>query len=170
MTVIDFGAGTGIIGRNLLSHVKKVIFEDISEPMLRQCQKDLDQDQQENKNYEIFVGEIKDYHGEKADLIVSSLALHYVGDLEGTIKDILSKLKPKGKFAVVELVYESPEEIKAKGNILIHHGLVPEEFVKILQNCGFINVKWEPANPVLLPNQNGINESIERFSVLAEAP
>lgn len=168
MTVIDFGAGTGIIGRNLLSHVKKVIFEDISEPMLQQCQKDLDQ--QENKNYEIFVGEIKDYQGEKADVIVSSLALHHAGDLEGTVKDILSKLKPRGKFAVCELVYESPEEVKAKGNKLIHHGLVPDEFVALLQKSGFVNVKWEPANPVLLPNKEGNNESIDRFSVFADAP
>lgn len=151
MTVIDFGAGTGIIGRNLLPHVKKVIFEDISEGMLHQCQRELEF--QKNKNFEIFLGEIKNYNGEKVDVIVSSLALHHAGDLEGTVKDILSKLKSKEKFAVCELVYESEEEVKAKGNKLIHHGIVPEKFVNLLSKCGFVNVKWEPANPVLLPNK-----------------
>lgn len=168
MVVIDFGAGTGIIGRNLLDHVKKVVFEDISEPMLNQCQKYLDQ--LDNKNYEIFVGEIKDYNGEKADVVVSSLALHHAGTLETTLNAILSKLKPKGKLAVCEFVFESPEERKEKGKKIPHPGYKPEEFVKCVQKCGFVNVVCQPTNSVTFPNEDGNNEEIERFSVFAEAP
>lgn len=168
MLVIDFGSGTGIIGRNLLKNCKKVVFEDISEPMLNQCKKYLEQ--QEHKNYEVFCGEIKDYEGEKADVVVSSLALHHAGTLATSLKAILSKLKPKGKLAVCEFVFESPEERKAKGKKIPHPGYVPEEFVKCVQDCGFINIELKPANSVVFPNEDGVDETIERFSVFAEAP
>lgn len=168
MLVIDFGTGTGIIGRNLLKHCRKVVFEDISSPMLNQCQKNLEQ--QELKNYEIFNGEIKDYQGEKADVIVSSLALHHAGTLEATLKAILSKLKPKGKLAVCEFVFESPEERKARGKKIPHPGYIPEEFIKCAKDCGFINIELKHANPVVFPNEDGVNETIERFSMFAESP
>lgn len=168
MTVLDFGAGTGIIGRHLLNTVKKVIFEDISEPMLEQCKIKLEN--LPKKNYEIFLGQIQDYNGEKVDAIVASLALHHAGNLEDCIKGMFELLKPKGKLGVVEFQLETPEEIQAQGKVINRHGFFPDEFREVLTKNGFINIEVKPAYPCYFTTDEGEKEIHKRFSAFAEKP
>ncbi|KAK8853790.1 hypothetical protein M9Y10_016333 [Tritrichomonas musculus] len=167
MIIIDFGAGTGLVGINFLKYVKKVIFEDISESMLEQCRKNLSS--QDSKNYEIFCGPIHDYKGENADIILASLVFHHIDDIYDLSKVLLSKLKPKGKLIICDFLPGASFFEKMKPNIP-HLGFVPEDLSKILINSGFAKAEIKPANPISHIQDDGHPEFYERFSIYAEAP
>lgn len=167
MVIIDFGAGTGLVGINFLQSAKKVIFEDISSNMLSQCQKNLDS--QSLKNYEIFLGQIDEYNGDKADLILACLVFHHIQDINAISKTLLSKLKPHGKLIICDFLPGAAffERMKPK---IPHLGFIPEDLSKILIDSGFLKADIMPANPISHIQDDGKPEFYERFSIYAEAP
>lgn len=167
MTIIDFGAGTGLVGINFLKNVKKVVFEDISENMLSQCRKNLES--QSFNNYEIFFGQISDYKGENADIILASLVFHHITDIPLLSKTLLSKLKPHGKLIICDFLPGASffERMKPK---IPHLGFIPENLAKILLDNGFLKAEIKPANPISHIQDDGKPEFYERFSIYAEAP
>ena len=73
MTVMDFGAGTGLIASNIAPLVNKILAIDISEAMLEQLsQKEELQGKVETLCQDIIVDGIE----ERFDRIVSAMALH----------------------------------------------------------------------------------------------
>lgn len=167
MLIIDFGAGTGLVGINFLKNAKKVVFEDISDNMLSQCQKNLDS--QNCKNYEIFHGPINDYNGEKADIILASLVFHHIQDISDLSKSLLSKLKPHGKLIICDFLPGASFFERMKPNIP-HLGFVPEDLSKTLLQNGFLKADIKPANLISHIQDDGKPEFYERFAIYAEAP
>ena len=163
--IFDFGAGTGRVTIPLLGDVSKVIFEDKNENMLKQCQENLDA--QPHKNYELFHGEISQYNG-KADIIVASMVVHHIDDVEELLKIFLSKLNPHGILVVCDfLPGASFFQLKPP---IPHYGFVPEEFCQLLTKVGFVKTQHKDAAPLNHIYEDGKKDSFARFAVYAEAP
>ena len=101
-TILDFGAGTGLIGLSFINEVKHVIFEDISSTMLDYLEYKC---QNENiKNYSTFLGVMEDYKtNEKVDLITAGLVLHHIEDLNSLFKCFLKLMKPHTYLCLTDL-------------------------------------------------------------------
>lgn len=165
--VIDFGAGTGLVGIEFLKHVKKVIFQDISQPMLQKCQENLNA--QTQTNYDIFNEDISNYQGEKADIILASMVYHHIDDVVQISKIILSKLKPHGKLIICDFLPGAAFFERMKPNIP-HLGFVPEDLAKQILESGFVKADPKPANQISHIQDDGKPEYYDRFSIYAEAP
>jgi len=99
---LEIGAGTGLIGLQILPLVAKVVFEDTSESMLNVLKQKLTSEE----NVEILHGEVFDYQQQDIDLIFSSMAFHHIEDIEKTIQHLSTITKPGGVVVIADLVTE----------------------------------------------------------------
>jgi ubiquinone/menaquinone biosynthesis C-methylase UbiE len=112
-SVLDLGCGTGDLCRRLsVLGAQKVIGVDISVNMLEQAKKDVPS----GVTFLNKAMEDLDFDTESFDMVVSSLAFHYVSDLLTLFQKIHVWLKPSG---ILLFSIEHPIMTSAQG---IHHG------------------------------------------------
>jgi ubiquinone/menaquinone biosynthesis C-methylase UbiE len=99
---MEIGAGTGLIGLQILPLVAKVVFEDTSESMLNVLKQKLTGEE----SIEILQGEVFDYQKQDIDLVFSSMAFHHIEDIKKTIQHLSTITKPDGVVVIADLVTE----------------------------------------------------------------
>ncbi len=94
MTILDLGCGAGDLSKMLSdAGAKYVLGTDISKNMINEANKIAVKGKLE---FKVMAMEEIDQIHKKFDMVVSSLAFHYVKDFEKLIKDISNLLKPNG--------------------------------------------------------------------------
>lgn len=136
-SVLDFGAGTGLLSTAIAPFVAQVTALDMSSNMLAVLReknvpniKTLEKD--------IFTGLDESYQ-----LIVSSMAMHHVEDTQGLLRAFAHALTPGGEIALVDLYKEDGTfhgDNKAKG--VQHFGFDPVTLKKMAENVGFKDVRF----------------------------
>ncbi len=135
MTLIDFGAGTGLLTERLAPYVGKIIAVDISDSMIEQlrqkqsrlpctlelCQTDLTQ---------------KSYEGEKADGLVSTMTLHHIEDVPALFCKFYEMLKPGAFLACCDIDSEDGSFHTIDTGVR-HHGFDREEILRWCLEAGF---------------------------------
>ncbi len=145
MTVMDFGAGTGLIASAVAPNVEKVYAVDISEGMLEKLAakahlkgivEPVCQDITENP---LAV---------QVDGIVSAMALHHVEDTQNCLNSFAAHLKTGGFVALADLDTEDgtfhPEGIEG----VFHHGFDRADLQSKFERAGFSNVQFVTAHTV----------------------
>ena len=118
MTVLDLGCGTGDLSRRIKAlGARQVTGVDISANMLDLARKD----NPEGITFEQRAMEDLKFNPHTFDLVVSSLALHYIADLAGMAWNIYDWLKPSGTFL---FSIEHPVLTSSQG---IHRGWVKDQ-------------------------------------------
>jgi len=143
MTVMDFGAGTGLISAQVAPHVKKITAVDVSESMLEKL---ISKTELKGK-VEILCQDITlNPIAVQYDLIMSAMAMHHVKDTNNMIQKFADHLKPGGHIALADLDTEDGgfHAIPTEG--VFHQGFDRDEFAGKLQQYGFINVKFVTAH------------------------
>jgi ubiquinone/menaquinone biosynthesis C-methylase UbiE len=139
--VIDYGAGTGNLGLNFASKVKKIYFIDPSKGMLEQLSEKASKFRIENiellQNDHINEFQIK----EKIDLIFSAMALHHVKNLEKLVMEISKVLSDKGQIFLFDL--DEEDGSFHDGDFDGHYGIPREKLEKILIEKGFSEIVFE---------------------------
>ena len=170
--IFDFGAGTGLLGLNLINEVKHVIFEDISKTMLDYLQYKIDT--QGIKNYTIFNGVMEEYKSEeKVDLILAGTVLHHIEDLNSLFKKFIEILKPKGYLCITDLYKDAPMfniGIHKHQHKMPHRGFIPNELCDKIKQCGFINTQIKEVSNIVYKGMNGENIVSKRFMIIAQGP
>ena len=96
LTVLDLGCGAGGHDRHLIElGAKRVLGIDLSKNMINEAKKNTNDNKIE---YKIMSMTDIDTLEEKFDLVVSSLALHYIEDYDGLCKKVYNVLKDGGRF------------------------------------------------------------------------
>ena len=170
--ILDFGAGTGLLGLNFINEVKHVIFEDVSKGMLDYLQYKLDT--QELKNYTIFNGVMEDYNSkEKVDLIMAGMVLHHVEDLKSLFSKFLEMLKPKGYICITDLKKDAPMfniGVHKHHHVMPHRGFIPEELCENIKKWGCVRTEIKPVSSIIYKGPNGEEIVSERFMIIAQGP
>ena len=162
--LLDFGAGTGLVGINFAKNVKKIIFQDVNEGIFEEVKKNCEKNK--IRNYEFFMKPIEKYDKEKVDIITCSMCLHHIENLEGTLKTFLKILNPQSYLCVIDML---PVEVHE--NTLPHHGFEPEKFKKLVEDCGFVKAEIKPARDFIWKPPNAKKgEIIKRFCLIAQSP
>lgn len=81
---LEIGAGTGLVGLQMLPYISEVVFEDISAAMLEVLKSKL-------KGYEqveTLHGEVFDYSKQDIDLVFSCMAFHHISKIEEVLKHL----------------------------------------------------------------------------------
>lgn len=134
LTVMDFGAGTGLIASKVAAHVGRLIAVDISQAMLDK----LAQKTELEGKVDIYCQNIlEEPLGQQFDLVVSAMAMHHIDDTSALMKTLFEHLTPGGRIALADLDTEKgdfhPEDIEG----VFHHGFDREELGALLEEAGF---------------------------------
>ena len=100
MSVLDFGADTGLIASQVAPQVKKITAIDVSESMLEKLISKIEL----NGKVEILCQDTTSQPtGVQYDLIMSAMAMHHVEDTNNMIQKFAEHLKSGGKIALADL-------------------------------------------------------------------
>ncbi|QCT95243.1 class I SAM-dependent methyltransferase [Caminibacter mediatlanticus TB-2] len=111
--ILDFGCGTGLVGLNLAPFVKEVIGIDTSKEMVKKFN---EKSKKLNLNAKAFCKDIFEVD-EKFDIVVSSMTLHHIKDIEKLSKKLLNLTH---KVFLADLVKEDGT-FHTKGNEGVFH-------------------------------------------------
>lgn len=96
LSILDLGCGAGKHDRKLIEKgARKVVGIDLSKNMINEAIKNTDSDKIE---YKVMSMQDIDKLEEKFDLVVSSLAIHYIEDYDGLCKKVYDLLVDGGEF------------------------------------------------------------------------
>ena len=170
--ILDFGAGTGLLGLNFINEVKHIIFQDVSNGMLDYLQYKCDT--QGIKNYTIFNGIMEDFKAEeKVDLILAGMVLHHIEDLKSLFNKFLEMLKPKGYICITDLVKDAPM-FNIGGHkhqhVMPHKGFDAEELCENIKKWGFVTTEIKKVSSIIFKGMNGEEIISERFMIIAQGP
>ncbi len=150
MQIMDFGVGTGLLGFEIATQVKKVYGVDTSANMLKKLQeKNTPELSIEAINQDIVKEPLKKtFNG-----LVSSMTLHHVEDLKAFFDVIYKNINDNGFIAIADLEIE--DGTFHSDNIgVFHFGFEREELCKIVEDCGFKDIKFENINTINKPHRD----------------
>lgn len=142
LRVMDFGAGTGLIGAQLAPHVATIFAVDISAAMLAQlAAKPELRDKVQIRCQDILHEPL----AESVDLIVSAMAMHHVRDTAALVAAFAAHLAPGGRVALADLDREDGSFHPPEAEGVYHHGFEREALGAALVAAGFVDVTFTTA-------------------------
>ncbi len=158
---LEIGAGTGLVGMQVISKVGSVVFEDTSAAMLDVLKGKLTDD----SAAEIVHGEVYDYTRRDIDLVFSCMAFHHIPDIARTLTHLAAITKPNATVVVGDLLSEDGsfhrfEPIPHKGFDL---DWLKTQFVK----TGFEVLTAEPYHVLRRERTEGVITDYMQFILVA---
>ena len=159
---LEIGAGTGLVGLQVLPYVDTVVFEDTSGAMLDVLMEKLEGDE----NAEILHGEIFDYKKQDINLIFSTMAFHHIPDIDSALTHMYNITLPGALVVVGDLRSEDGsfhrfESIPHKG---FDTAILSAQFAK----AGFSVRSVETYNILKRERTPGVVGEYEQFLLIAE--
>ncbi len=151
MSIMDFGAGTGLLTSHMLGRVAKVAAVDISAGMLNELsQKDELKEFVTPYCQNIIHERLKD----DFDGIISAMALHHVEDTDEILRVFYEHLKDGGFLALADLDREDGT-FHAHGNDgVFHFGFDRDALHVKLKNIGFKEINFTTAYTIKKDDKN----------------
>jgi len=151
MTILDFGAGTGLLSGFIAPQVGKIIAVDNSPAMLGEFNKKNFPCETEllklNPDKEKFRNDLK------CDGIISSMTLHHIKDLKNLFKEFYKILKTGGFIALADLEKEDGS-FHSDNKGVYHFGFEKEHLEKTLKECGFKEISFHHAYTIKKPHKD----------------
>jgi len=144
-TVMDFGAGTGLLAAGLAPHVGHLHAVDISESMLAQL-----------AAKESLRGKVTVHRHDllqapldvRVDLVVSAMAMHHVADTAALVRAFAAQLRPGGRVALADLDAEDGSFHPPDTDGVFHAGFDRAALAALLTAAGFVDVAFDTATVV----------------------
>jgi len=144
-SILDFGAGTGLVCAKLAPSVGEIIAVDISEAMLAQ----LAEKQELRDKVEIVCQDIINHPLQRqVDVIVSAMAMHHVQDTVALFESFSAHLPSGGRLALADLDSEEgdfhPEGVEG----VFHNGFDRGALTLTAEAAGFEAISFQTAAEV----------------------
>jgi ubiquinone/menaquinone biosynthesis C-methylase UbiE len=156
MDVLDYGCGTGLVGLYLLPHVRSVTGADSSTGMLEVLRTKIREGGISGMNVMQLDLEKAPVPTDRFHLIVSSMVMHHVADVDRVVSAFHEMLHPGGTVCIADLDSEPgnfhPAEAKAGVH---HHGFDRRLFQERLVAVGFQDIGVTTAHVVEKPVEGG---------------
>lgn len=142
LSVMDFGAGTGLVAGQIAPLVSELVAVDVSPAMLEQlAQKPALQGKADIVCQDILQQPLD----RRVDLIVSAMAAHHVEDTAQLMRTLFAHLRPGGRLALADLDAEDgsfhPPGIEGD----YHDGFAREAIAGLAEAAGFADVRFRTA-------------------------
>ena len=142
MRVIDIGAGTGLLGLDLLHDVGSVVLTDPSEGMIDVARTKIEAEGIVDAEAIVFdFPAAEPPPGAPFDLAVSLLVLHHVLDTAATLRSIHEALVPGGRIGLIDLDKEDGSFHDPDQPGIHHHGFEGQSLVELATSAGFLDVR-----------------------------
>jgi len=162
MKILEVGAGTGLVGFQLLAYIGSIVFEDTSAAMLDVLKSKIE----DRDKIEVLHGEIELYQKKNIDLICSCMAFHHILDTDSAVKHFYSITKDNGKVVIGDLVTEDGSFHRFEP--IPHKGFDMKELKKQFENAGFKTVNAYVYNTLKRERVPGVVGSYDQFILIAE--
>ncbi len=147
MNVMDFGAGTGLLTLYIQPYVKHIDAVDNSEGMLSVLKEKIEKAGIENITPVKKDLEENHFGEEKYDLIVSSMTMHHIKNLENFLEKLYRVLKKGGYIAVADLEKEDGT-FHSDNEGVYHFGFDKDKIVSLFQKAGFKDISIKAVNKI----------------------
>ncbi|MEM9314414.1 MAG: class I SAM-dependent methyltransferase [Pseudomonadota bacterium] len=141
-TVLDFGAGTGLLCGHVAPRVARVVAVDISEAMLeRLAAKPIMRGRVEICCRNLLEQPLD----ERFDLIVSTMTMHHVEDTVAVARTFHDHLVPGGRIAIADLDREDGSFHESGTPGVFHRGFDRDALGALFEAAGFADVTFSTA-------------------------
>lgn len=145
MTVMDFGAGTGLVSGAIAPRVRRIVAVDTSQAMLEK----LAAKAELQGKVDIFCRDITESPLEdRFDLVVSAMTLHHVKDIPALFQTFAQHLNTGGTVALADLDKEDGSFHPQGTEGVFHSGFDRDELRRTMQNNGFEKVEFVTAHTI----------------------
>lgn len=142
--ILDYGCGTGLVAFSLVNENNEVLGLDSSKGMIEEFNKKANE--KNLKNIKASVHDIlsEDLPQNSFDLIVISMSLHHIENIEMFFEKSYKALKDGGVLCINDLEKEDGTFHKKHNNDGVYHfGFSEDELVTIASKLGFSNFIYE---------------------------
>ena len=168
MDVLDYGCGTGLVGLLLLPHVGSVTGADNSAGMLDMLRKKIEGGGLGNMRAVRLDLEHDPVPTDRYDLIVSSMALHHIADMDRILGAFHELLHPQGFLCLADLDTEPGTFHTSDAAPSVHHHGFDRAGLKArLSEIGFHDAKDVTAHTLRKPVENGGEREFPVFLITA---
>ena len=152
--VLDLGSGGGIdcfLAGKQVGTKGRVIGVDMTAEMIDKARRNKTKIGPDADNVEFRLGEIEHLPAsdEEVDVVISNCVINLSPDKRQVFREAYRVLKPGGRFAVTDIVTDGPLPKAIGESLSAWYGCVAgaldrKEFVSLLEEVGFIDVKLDP--------------------------
>ncbi len=143
ISVLDFGAGTGLIAGQIAPKVRRIVAVDTSPAMLDKL---ASKPELKGKVEIVCRDLLHEPLDDRFDLIVSAMTLHHVEDTARLMQTFSAQLNESGTVALADLDKEDGSFHPADTQGVFHFGFDRGELRSIMENNGFEEVKFFDAH------------------------
>ncbi len=141
-TVLDFGAGTGLVCTRLAPHVGQILAVDVSRAMLSK----LREKPECADAIAIYCQDILERPlGRQVELVVSAMAMHHVRDTPALLRALYEHLLPGGSVALADLDSEDGSFHPPETEGVYHRGFDRATLGAMLREAGFADPRFVTA-------------------------
>lgn len=133
---IDFGCGTGLVGMNLLSEFRSMLFLDTSQNMLNIIKQKISDANALNASTLCFDLETSTKHSIRADYIFMSQVLLHIQDFESLLSKLYDILNFEGHLLIVD--FNKNEQVVSD---MVHNGFDQEQLKEIMSKIGYKDIR-----------------------------
>ncbi len=137
-TAVDFGCGTGLVGMDLLSDFKSMLFLDTSQKMLNQIEKKIAANNIQNAATLCFDFERDSLSDLKADYIFMVQVLLHIKDVEPVLSRLYEVLNQGGHLLIID--FDKNEKVASD---MVHNGFDQKELAETMAPLGYIDIQSE---------------------------
>jgi SAM-dependent methyltransferase len=160
-TVVDLGSGAGndcFVARSIVGESGKVIGVDMTPKMIEKARANAEK--LKLNNVEFRLGEIENLpvQNDTADVVVSNCVLNLVPDKKQALNETFRILKKGGHFSVSDIVTYSDIPDGLRNEAALYAGcvtgaLIREEYLELIKEAGFTNIKVQKERKIELPDE-----------------
>lgn len=166
--VLDYGCGTGLVSLYLLPHVDHITGADSSTGMLDVLRGKIAEGGIRNMEALPLNLECDAVPTARFGMIVVTMALHHIANLERVLDALYEMLDPGGILCVADLDTEPgtfhPADVSGSVH---HHGFDREQLKSRLAEIGFSDLKDTTATTIRKPVEGGGEEDFSVFLITA---
>jgi cyclopropane fatty-acyl-phospholipid synthase-like methyltransferase len=151
MKVMDLGAGTGLLSFFIAPYVSKVVAVDNSASMLDEFR--IKSSEFECETEAIYTDIMKYDTKNKFDLIISSMTLHHIQDINALFSKLYELLNDNGYIAIADLDSEDGT-FHSEDTGVCHYGFDRDEISQIAKDAGFKDIQIETASIINKPHRD----------------
>lgn len=157
----ELGAGTGLVGLQILPLVDSLVMEDTSEAMLGVLRQKLKGDEP----VEIVHGEIFEYTKQDIDFVFSCMAFHHVPDSQAALNHLF-KITKTGATVVIGDI-RSEDGSFHYFEPIPHKGFDTDDLTVKFTNAGFKVLSVKTYNVLKRERVPGVMSEYEQFMLIA---
>jgi len=145
-TVMDFGAGTGLVATRIAPLVERIVAVDISRAMLDQLAA---KPELQGKVDVVCQDLLHEPLDRQVDVVVSAMAAHHVDDTAGLFRTLFHHLRPGGTLALADLDAEDGTFHPPGVEGVFHQGFDRESLSSTAEAAGFVDIGFLTACNVM---------------------